>query len=109
MAKVTNPLHSLNASGTVGKLAAFRSTAAGSVCAMKPDSYRQASAAQLENQQMMIDARAAFLTLSPADLGHWNARAAAIHNTAWPTFFAEYQCQQIVAPNMPLIPEPTLR
>ena len=108
MAKITSPLMSLSASGTVGKIAAFRSTKGGAVCALKPNPYAQNSAAMLANQQRMRDAHTAFLTLTEQERGWWQQVADARQYGLWPAFFAEYNYQMIVAPAMPLIPEPSL-
>lgn len=104
MAKIHGPLMSLSVSGTVGKIASFRATKGGSVCAMKPNSYAQNTLTMLSNQQRMRDARTAFSTLSAQDLGYWQLVATARRNNVWPTFFAEYNYQMVVAPDLPLIP-----
>lgn len=109
MAKVTNPLMSISASGTVGKIAAFRTTKGGFVCALKPKSYAQNSIAMLINQQRMSDARTSFKTLSDQDRGLWQQVATYRNYNLWPAFFAEYNYQMIVYPNMPLIPDPRVR
>ncbi|MFA5825508.1 MAG: hypothetical protein WC825_05995 [Gallionellaceae bacterium] len=108
MAKIIHPLHSLSASGTIGRTLSFRATLGGAVATSKAKSYPQTSAAQLINQQAMRDARAAFLTLSVADKNKWHAVAVVRRSNTWATFFAEYQYQMIVAPAMPLIPEAIL-
>lgn len=108
MAKVFAPLHSLAASGSIGKVISFRATSKGAVVTSKPQPYRQSSPAMLENQQRMIDARATFKALSAADRNHWNALATARGRTPWFSFFTEYQIQFIQAPGAPLIPAPFL-
>lgn len=108
MAKITHPLHSLSASGTIGRAVSFRATKSGSVATAKPKTYAQTSAAQLLQQQMMRDARAAFLTLTTADKNKWHAVAVVRRSNTWATFFAEYCYQNIIAPAMPLIPEAVL-
>ena len=109
MAKITGPLMSLSASGTVGKIAAFRATKGGSVCAMKPDRYAQNTQAMLVNQQRMKDARASFSNLSTEDLGYWKLAAEYKNMEVWPFFFAEYNFQYVQAPDAPLIPSPDMR
>lgn len=109
MARVKSPLFSLSATGSIGKVAAFRTTRYGSVCAFSPSSYAQNTPNMLANQQAMIDAAIAYKSLSNADLSEWQARAIAIHQDVWPCFFAEYRLQAVTAPNSPLIPEPYLR
>jgi len=109
MAKLVGPLHSLSASGSVGKMHGFRTTKAGAVCARVPSPYKQHTPNMLTNQQTMRDARSAFLSLSVMDLTRWQARATAIRLGLWQTFFTEYRYQRIAPPAMPLIPEPSLR
>jgi hypothetical protein len=106
MAKITNPLHSLAASGTVGGTFSFRQTSRGSVCTKKAHSYPQTSEAQLLNQQKMRDARAAYLTLNATDLSYWQQLASTRRRSKWLCFFAEYIYQNIEPPNAPLIPDP---
>lgn len=109
MARIKNPLFSLSASGSIGKVVAFRATRFGSVCAFSPSSYSQNTENMLINQQAMINARSAFNTLSVVDLASWASRANAINKDVWPCFFSEYRLQRVTAPNMPLIPEAHLR
>lgn len=108
MAKIKNPLMSISAAGTIGKTIAFRATKSGSVAAMKPHCYCQQSPNELLNQQVMKNARAAFLTLDTADKADWKKLEIARLMPSWNLFFTEYQTQQITPPNMPLIPEPFL-
>jgi len=108
MAKIINPLHSLSASGTVGKIASFRATIGGAVCTRKARKYKTTTPLQEENKQRMRDARKAFLHLSTTDRIFWQQRATALKGAVWPIFFAEYQFQNVIAPAFPLIPEPYL-
>ena len=106
MAKIKNPIYSLSASGSIGGILSFRSTAGGSVCTKKPGSYAQQTTGQLANQQQMIDARKSFKLLTQKQLQQWQARANAVKLKIWPEYFREYQNQMVTYPNQPLIPEP---
>jgi len=108
MAKILNPLQSLAASGSIAGGLTFRQTKRGSVATTTPKPYLQTSPAQLANQQIMLDARAAFLTLSVTDAGLWQSLALTRKRSAWSCFFAEYHYQNIQTPNAPLIPETIL-
>lgn len=108
MAKIIHPLHSLSASGTIGRTLSFRATRGGSVATSKAKSYPQTSDAQIAQQELMIAARAAFLTLGPEDLNLWRAVAVARRSNTWTAFFAEYNYQNVVEPDLPLIPEAML-
>lgn len=108
MAKVENPLHSLSVSGSIGGTLTFKATANGSVVTKKALSYPQITPNQLANQQVMINALAAFKTLNVKNRGYWQDLAAKYHRSAWTCFFSEYQYQVITPPDMPLIPEPNL-
>jgi hypothetical protein len=108
MAKTTGPLFSLAASGTVGKLISFRMGKSGPEVTKKPHPKTQPSAQQAIERQRMKDARAGFLTLSVEDLGYWQELATVKSRPVWLVFFQEWQIQQVVAGQMPLIPDATL-
>jgi hypothetical protein len=108
MAKITSPCHSLSASGSLAGVITFRQTKGGSVATVTPHPYPQTSQAQLTNQQVMRDARAAFLSISATDAGHWHTLALTRKRSAWSCFFSEYHYQHIQPPNAPLIPEAIL-
>jgi hypothetical protein len=109
MAKVSCPLHSISASGSIGRVLSFRACQNGSVATRKALPYAQISTIEKLNQQRMKDAQAAFKLLSPADLQRWQTLVAGTGKSAWVYFFKMYQTQNIDPPNTPLIPEITIR
>ena len=108
MARVVNPLFSLSASGSIGKMITFKQTPGGAVVTRKAEPYKQQSENQLLNQQTMHSALAAFKTLSTTDLARWRAVAVKKGISAWAEFFFEYHVQSVVHPGMPLIPAANL-
>lgn len=108
MAKVKHPLHSISASGSIGGALSFQQHRTRSVVTSKPRSYAANTAAQLENQQRMRDAKIAYDALNAQEKIWWNDLAIKYGRSAWACFFAEYQYQQVEAPGAPLIPEVNL-
>ena len=108
MAKVTHPLHSLSASGSIGGVVTFRNTKAGAVATGTPQPYPQTAPAQLIQQARMKTARLAWHQLNAADLRNWKKVGSKYGRSAWVSFFAEYQYQNVAAPGAPLIPEVNL-
>jgi hypothetical protein len=108
VAKVRHPLHSISASGSVGGVVTFRNTKAGAVVTAKPKSYKAETPAQLVQQARMKAASATWKTLNAADRKSWQTVGKKYGRSAWFSFFAEYQFQNVTAPGAPLIPEVNL-
>lgn len=108
MAKVTGPLLSLAASGTVSGLVSFRMGRKGAEVTKKPHPRTPPTTQQTIERQRMRDARTAFKALSNADLANWQAWATFKGRPVWMAFFAEWQAQQIEAGQAPLIPDPNI-
>jgi hypothetical protein len=108
VAKVTNPLHSLSASGSIGGVVTFRNTNNGAVVTNTPRPYAATTPAQLIQQGRMKAARTAWGALNAADLRNWRKVGKKYGRSAWASFFTEYQFQNVTAPGAPLIPEVNL-
>ena len=104
MAKITGPLMSISASGSIGKVLGFRATPSGAVVARCPAPYPQNTPNMLLNQKRMRDARATFKELNIIDAADWQALGMKYRMSAWAEFFKEYQAQNIMHPAAPLIP-----
>lgn len=104
MPKVTGPLFSINASGSVAGLLTFKNTAHGFVAQRTPHGHDSATTWQLIERQSMRDAAAAWKTLDPALKTIWGANALPSIRSAWMSFFLEWKAQQITPGNLPLIP-----
>lgn len=109
MAKVSQPLFSFSATGTVGGMVSFRSTGGPHVAKRKPSAYSQDTAAMRANQQRMKDARTAFKALDADTLAAWRQTAAQYNKETWTYFFTQYQYQLITAPDAPQVPETYIR
>lgn len=104
MARITGPLFSLAAAGTVGKTLQFRRSAEVQLVQLHPYQPPSASDLQVICRDRMRAARAAWLALSDGDRTLWHYIAHKRRLTDWVCFFAEYQYQNIQAPGAPLIP-----
>ena len=78
MARVTGPLLSLNARGTLGGQLTYRWTLLGQVAQFPPRPTKPPSPAQLSARAAFRAALALWATLAPAERAKWKA-AAALH------------------------------
>lgn len=104
MPKVTGPLFSINASGSVAKLLTFRNTAHGFIVQRCPQDFKSDSSWQLIERQSMRDAAAAWQALDPAIKTIWQSNTLPTIRSGWMSFFLEWKAQQVEAGNLPLIP-----
>lgn len=104
MAKVTGPLFSLSASGSVAGKLTIRNTRHGFTAVHKTTPHDPATQFQLIERQTMRDAAAAWNTLDPEIKLIWNSSAIPTIKSGWMDFFQEWKTQRIAAGSLPLIP-----
>lgn len=117
MAKAKNPLFSIAASGSVGKIC-INANATGHVIRYKPRSGTGTTTpAQIEHRANVATAAAAWNALSPTTREAWKNTGLSVDsaNLGTPTaklkhgyalFLREWIIQQIEAPALPLLPAP---
>jgi hypothetical protein len=104
MAKVTSPLMSINATGSIGGVLTCKKVNGISTIRKKAGRRPCNSIPQEAEKQRMRDARESFTALSDEDLTLWGYIATKRKLSSWVTFWAEYQNQRVIAPDAPLIP-----
>jgi hypothetical protein len=104
MPKVTGPLFSIAASGSVAGLLTFKQTTHGAVCTVKPANDRTRTTRQATERDRMKAAAVAWHGLDNDTRTIWQSNSLPTIKSAWMCFFHEYVAQQIIAPNLPRIP-----
>lgn len=104
MPKVTGPLLSITASGTVAGLLCFRHTKAGPVVQKKPAGHNSRSQWQGLERDSMQAAAAAWRTLDPRIKTIWGNNSLPTSRSAYMSFFMEWKVQQVQPGDLPLIP-----
>jgi len=90
MAKLINPLHSLTATGTVGRIATYRNSLRGAEAHTKPAPSKSHSWQQLQRRLLYSHGCAAWNALSPAAKQSWRAIGAATQITGFNAFMQQY-------------------
>lgn len=109
MAKVTAPLMSVSASGTVAKLITFRQTGAGSICQLPPIPRKPPSQPQQAERARFAAALHAWRDLDQQTRDIWSARGIVFARQPVVLFASEYLLQNCQPPRLPLVPSPTGR
>lgn len=104
MAKVTGPLFSFSASGSINRKLTFRNNERYFVAQRPPVPTGPASPWQLTERQSMKDAAAAWASLSNTDRAIWGNSELPTIRSAWMSFFMEFKTQRVKAGAVPLIP-----
>lgn len=104
MAKVTGPLFSFGASGSVAGKLTFRANDRYFVAQRPPIPTGAPSSWQLLERQSMRNAAAAWASLSNNDRAIWGNSSVATIRSAWMSFFLEWKTQRVHAGALPLIP-----
>lgn len=104
MPKVTGPLLSLSASGSVGKVLTFRATAHGFIVQRTPQNIVSHTTWQQIERQTMRDAAAAWAALDANDKTIWNSNSLPTIRSGWMSFFMEWKAQRVSPGEYPLIP-----
>jgi hypothetical protein len=104
MAKITAPLFSISASGTIGKKVTFRATKHGNRAGKPPVPSPSATIPQQFNRQQMRDAAVTWYLLDQPDRDEWQLYGAPVDRSGWVAFFTEYVIQQCQPPEFPLVP-----
>lgn len=104
MARVTGPLFSINASGTVARRLTFRNTAAGFVVSTPPIPTGRPTTAQVDCRLSMKDAATAWAGLSANDRAIWSTPDAPTTRTGFMSFFLESKLQRVPHGTAPRIP-----
>lgn len=104
MAKVTAPLFSATASGTVGRKLTYRNTQQGAVVQRPAIPSKPATFAQGAERTRFTAAMAAWAALGSTPRGEWQAAAAHWSMRADMLFTREYLLQQVTGSALPLIP-----
>lgn len=95
---------SIAASGSVGPILSFRTTATGNTATKKPNPRSAPSTSQAINRQHLRLAAAAWASIPDAIRARWLAYGVAVHKTGWLAFSTEHLIQQTAADSLPLIP-----
>lgn len=104
MPKVTGPLFSIAASGSVARLLTFKMTAHGPVCTKTPQDLNSRSTGQAKERDRMQAAALAWQGLDDDTRTIWQSNTVPTIKSAWMCFFHEYVAQQVRPPNLPRIP-----
>jgi hypothetical protein len=104
MAKVTAPLFSFSASGTVAGKLTYRATKRGAVCQTRAISGKPANTNQLRERSRFADALAAWRTLDSPTLAKWHAVGLRFALADHKAFTKQYLIQRCTPPQLPRIP-----
>ena len=104
MAKVIGPLFSLAASGTYRDEFVFRQTVNGPVVSNLPRQIGSRSPSQIAQAEAVKSMAAAWTALPTLQKNAWTACAAQTSKTGYALFWAEWFFQEVVTPDLPLIP-----
>jgi hypothetical protein len=108
MAKVTGPLLSISASGSLGKHMTFRAGRSGVVLTRHVKKYAQTSELQLMQQQYMIAMAEIWRDLPANEKTLWEAVGKKRRCTGWAAYWAECNYQFVEYPTNPYIPDDNL-
>ena len=104
MAKIQGPLMSMSASGSIADAVTHRATKHGAVAQAKSKPTGPASEAQHRERLRFANAMHQWDSLTPEQRAPWEALATAHPLNDYKIFVREYLLQQVVPPNLPLIP-----
>lgn len=104
MAKLRGPLMSISATGSIASLLTYRATRTGSVVQRPPIPRAPPTFPQTSERARCAATAANWRTLDAAARAPWDALATARGSSPWITFFTESTIQQIVPPDLPLLP-----
>ena len=90
MAKITNPLHSLTASGSVAALITYRHTAARAIAHRLPAASKSATAAQLARRALYAAGCAAWQALTPEEKAAWAATGEVVNLSGFSLYIKTY-------------------
>jgi hypothetical protein len=105
MAKVTAPLLSLAATGSIARRITFRTLAGRSIASRWTAPTTPPSTYQVEDRQRAADAAAAWAQASTKDRNAWRAAATAARLPVYAIYMREYILQRCAPDTQPLIPE----
>lgn len=104
MAKTTNPLFSVAASGRIGKVLTFRQGETISTARMWRDQTAAASTYQMAARLRMSWASSIFATLTASERAKWQKYADAMSLPIFAAYMREFAAQQCTLTAHPLIP-----
>lgn len=104
MAKISGPLFSFGASGTVGNMLTFNQSLSRPVARRKPSGYAPATPAQAIQRDAMSAAAVAWRALSTPTRAEWIALTNGRANTAFSKFFLEWTAQASTPGVPPYLP-----
>lgn len=104
MAKTTNPLLSLSATGTVARTVEYRRIRGVSTAQRHGNPTGQPTAPQAENRAAWAEAATAWRALTPTARAQWSALAATRSRPPFAQFAKEWRDQRIEAPALPVLP-----
>ena len=90
MPKVTGPLFSLDAKGTLAGAITYQGTPKGPRVGRVPRHKDALSDAQLAHRELFLEARDAWLALSPEEKAQWTATGQLSQMTGWNAFLKDY-------------------
>lgn len=104
MAKVSAPLFSLGASGTVGDVLTFNQSNTAPVCRRKPTGYKPATIPQAVCRQRCSDAAAHWRSLDAPSRAEWVAVAALSGANVFTKYLLEWNAQGSTPAAPPFLP-----
>ena len=104
MAKVTGPLFSFGASGTVGKKLTYRATKRGAVVQTRPIPSKPANSNQIRERSRFSEAMATWKTLDAPTRAKWVTVGLRSAIPAYKAYTRQYIIQQSTPDKLPLIP-----
>lgn len=104
MAKISGPLFSFGASGTVGKVLTFNQSDRRAVARKKPAASTSATPMQLTMRADFVAAAKAWRALDSVDRAAWIALAAPTARPAFAKYYLEWAAQRSTAASPPQIP-----
>lgn len=104
MAKVSGPLFSFGASGSIAKVLTFNQSDRRAVARKTPAASTSASEMQLIMRAQFAEAAKAWRALDPADRAQWIALAAPTARPAFAKYYLEWAAQHSTLVSPPLIP-----
>ena len=104
MAKISGPLFSFGASGTVSKVLTFNQSNTTPTARKKPARSNSSTPMQLTMRAEFSDAAKAWRALSPTDRAAWIALAAPSARPAFAKFYLEWAAQRSTLATPPYLP-----
>ncbi len=104
MAKVSGPLFSIGASGTIADLLTFNPSQQATVVRLRPAHYPPPTTPQQIIRQRMKDAATAWATLTPTERAEWALIAANSGKLPFAKYLIEWNAQSSTLANPPNIP-----